>query len=424
MTTKKQVNSRLLSVMFADVQGYTRKAAGQTREDNLRFVEEIRTFVAEYLTKWQGSLVKTMGDGFLATFDSPSNAIQCGLEMQRKLESRNAGVINPDNFIRFRIGINSGEVNLDSNGDIFGDVVNIAARIESFAEPNEVFISEATYLAMNQNEVGAIDLGLQQFKNAAREVRVYKICKSPGLKGRQIPQSATPKPSPTAKFTETVLFKVICGFLIFLLGFGMAFRLLKRRARGPAPQTAPTPDPSGREEPSISGAEHQPPPPDSFAPQPPPLSGPHPPPDAPPHPIPHSPQPPDNQLPFPADFPPTFPSIVPPYDYFCWVHSLPVPLKEKIFRIEKLAGEGKLKEADELVTKIFSQDSPKRKKEIPIAAIVRSAEIKLGAGNTNGARLALLLALKKNKDHGNPVPNLREKLNKEFGHLLQKKSSH
>ncbi|MBF0502617.1 MAG: adenylate/guanylate cyclase domain-containing protein [Candidatus Riflebacteria bacterium] len=172
------MKNQLLSIAFIDVQGYTKRTASQSREDNERFVKEIHEFVAQNLEKYEGKLVKTMGDGFMASFASPTNAIQCGLDMQRKLESRNANVVDPNHYIRFRIGINTGEVGVDERGDLFGDTVNIAARIESFAESNEVFISEATYLAMNRNEFGTIDLGLQNFKNATREIRVYKISKS------------------------------------------------------------------------------------------------------------------------------------------------------------------------------------------------------------------------------------------------------
>ena len=73
--------------------------------------------------------------------------------MQREIDQRNANVLNQDNFIKFRIGISTGEVTIDEHGDVFGDAVNIAARIQKFAEPHDVYISEATYLAMNKSEI-------------------------------------------------------------------------------------------------------------------------------------------------------------------------------------------------------------------------------------------------------------------------------
>jgi len=173
--------------MFVDVQGYTLRTSQATRQENQVFVREVNQFVQDKVKDKGGSLVKTMGDGFLITFESPTDAVACGLRMQEELERRNANILNPGNLIRFRIGISTGEVNIDDSGDVFGDAVNIAARIESFSEPNEVFIAEATYLAMNQAEVKAMDLGPQRFKNVVKEVRVYKILKEgasavPGVK--------------------------------------------------------------------------------------------------------------------------------------------------------------------------------------------------------------------------------------------------
>ncbi len=169
------MQNRLLTIMFLDVQGYTKRTAQATREETTRYVEEIRAFVDTFIAKHQGTLIKTMGDGFLVSFDSPTNAVQCGLEMQKQIRLKNATLPNPTQYTHFRIGINTGEVSIDEKGDLFGDPVNIAARIESFAEAGEVFISESTYLAMNRNEVGAVDLGPQSFKNATREIRIYKV---------------------------------------------------------------------------------------------------------------------------------------------------------------------------------------------------------------------------------------------------------
>ena len=173
--------------MFVDVQGYTLRTSQATRQENQVFVREVNQFVQDKVKDKGGNLVKAMGDGFLITFESPTDAVACGLRMQEELERRNANILNPGNLIRFRIGISTGEVNIDDSGDVFGDAVNIAARIESFSEPNEVFIAEATYLAMNQTEVKAMDLGPQRFKNVVKEVRVYKILKEgasvvPGVK--------------------------------------------------------------------------------------------------------------------------------------------------------------------------------------------------------------------------------------------------
>jgi len=241
------VENRLLTIVFIDVQGFTKRTANSTREETSTFIEEIRAFVTQHLEKCQGRLVKTMGDGFMAAFDSPTNAVQCGCEMQRKLLARNANILNPEHFVRFRIGINTGEVGIDENGDLFGDPVNIAARIEGFAESGEVYISESTFLAMNRNEVGIVDLGPQMFKNATREIRVYKILGE----GDRKPASANTTASPSASVLKAdsanggSIFQrmkgkpwlwAVCGMVVTLL---LVFIGLKIAHRKKAPQQAP-----------------------------------------------------------------------------------------------------------------------------------------------------------------------------------------
>lgn len=182
------MENRLMTIMFLDMQGYTKRSAQQTIDEMKLFHDQMFSFVSEIIDRWNGKMVKSLGDGFLVRFESPTNAVQAGIEIQRKLEARNAQMMNPDSLVRFRVGINTGEVGVDENGDLFGDPVNIASRIQTFADTNDVFISESTFLAMNQNEFGAVDLGAQALKNATREIRIYKVLKngSPGqIKGSQ-----------------------------------------------------------------------------------------------------------------------------------------------------------------------------------------------------------------------------------------------
>ncbi|MGM0600084.1 MAG: adenylate/guanylate cyclase domain-containing protein [Candidatus Rifleibacteriota bacterium] len=172
------MENRLMTIMFLDMQGYTKRSARQTIDEMKIFHDQMFKFVTDIVDKWNGIMVKSMGDGFLVRFESPTNAVQAGIEIQRKLEARNAQMMHPESLVRFRVGINTGEVGVDENGDLFGDPVNIASRIQTYADTNDVFISESTYLAMNQNEFGAVDLGSQELKNATREIRIYKVLKS------------------------------------------------------------------------------------------------------------------------------------------------------------------------------------------------------------------------------------------------------
>ena len=206
------MQNKTLTIMFVDVQGYTSMTAQQTRDEQQLFAKEINAFIEKNVTEKMGKLVKTMGDGFLSTFESPTDAISCGKNMLVQIERRNASIMNENNFISVRIGISTGEVGVDETGDVFGDAVNIAARIQKFAEPNEVFISETTYLAMNKAEIRALDLGPQKFKNVLQEVRVFKILKDdktgPGL---------IKQPKATPWLLILLIFLVMAGIVIIIV---------------------------------------------------------------------------------------------------------------------------------------------------------------------------------------------------------------
>ncbi|MFH1460384.1 MAG: adenylate/guanylate cyclase domain-containing protein [Candidatus Omnitrophota bacterium] len=169
------IKHKTLTIVFADVQGYTSRTGQQTREQNELFQKEIQAFVKKQVQSKDGTLVKTMGDGFLLAFDSPTDAVNCGLQIQKDIAKRNANILDHDKFIRFSIGMYTGEVTVDEHNDVHGDAVNIAARIQSFAKANDVYIGESTYLAMNKSELNAQDLGLKNFKNVVHDVRVYKV---------------------------------------------------------------------------------------------------------------------------------------------------------------------------------------------------------------------------------------------------------
>ncbi|MFZ2960717.1 MAG: adenylate/guanylate cyclase domain-containing protein [Candidatus Ozemobacteraceae bacterium] len=241
------MDNRLATIVFVDMQGYTKRSAQQTIDEMKLFHDEMFGFVKQLVEKYAGILVKTLGDGFLVRFDSPTNAVQCGLEMQRKLESRNANILNPDSIVRFRIGINTGEVGIDETGDLFGDPVNIASRIQSYAEPNEVYISESTYLAMNRNEFGTQDLGPQSFKNATREIRIYKILKrgSPGVTlprpvsaANAVDTASQQVPSHTTSSKKPYLFGALAGAMSISILF-FAWKLLLRPRGSPKPPAPP-----------------------------------------------------------------------------------------------------------------------------------------------------------------------------------------
>ena len=218
------MENRLMTIMFLDMQGYTKRSARQTIDEMKIFHDQMFKFVTDIVDKWNGIMVKSMGDGFLVRFESPTNAVQAGIEVQRKLEARNAQMMHPESLVRFRIGINTGEVGVDENGDLFGDPVNIASRIQTYADTNDVFISESTYLAMNQNEFGAVDLGAQELKNATREIRIYKVLKS------GTPVKPSHGESNWFKQNKKTAVAIIGIFAVLLLAFFVRRAIIKRNA--------------------------------------------------------------------------------------------------------------------------------------------------------------------------------------------------
>jgi class 3 adenylate cyclase len=165
--------SRNLTILLTDIKEFTQKTSQKSRADILTMLEMHKKLVLPVLEKHGGRLVKTIGDAFMMVFDSPTDAVLSGMAVQVALAEYNHGRTGNDR-IDVRIAINVGEVTL-SDDDIFGDPVNITARIEAIAEAGEVYFTEAVYLAMNKQEVPSAEIGMLQLKGLPEKVRVYKV---------------------------------------------------------------------------------------------------------------------------------------------------------------------------------------------------------------------------------------------------------
>src|SRR5436190_7159406 len=165
---------RLTTILAADVVGYSR-LMGEDETGTLALLRQRRREVIEpLLAKYDGRLVKLMGDGVLVEFASVVNAVQCAIELQQGMEARNAALPEPRRM-QLRIGINLGDVIIEGD-DLYGDGVNLAARLEGLAEPGGVCISETAYRHVGQKLPFAYqELGEQQVKNVAQPVRVYRV---------------------------------------------------------------------------------------------------------------------------------------------------------------------------------------------------------------------------------------------------------
>jgi adenylate cyclase len=191
-----RVERRLAAVMAVDVAGYSR-LMGTDEEGTLAALKAIRRELGDpKIKEHRGRIVKTTGDGLLIEFASVVDAVRCAVEVQGEMEERNAGV-SPERRIEFRIGINLGDIIIDE-GDIFGDGVNIAARLEALADPGGICVSRVVRDQVRDKLDFAFgDMGEQQVKNIARPVRVHRVVLGGGLGPSRLLTEAAPQPSLT-----------------------------------------------------------------------------------------------------------------------------------------------------------------------------------------------------------------------------------
>jgi adenylate cyclase len=166
---------KLAAILVADIVGYSRLAG--TDED--RILARLRTLRSDLIdptiSVHHGRIVKRTGDGIIIEFRSVVDAVRCAIEVQTGLVERNAGV-PPERRIEYRVGIHVGDVVEESDGDLMGDSVNIAARLEGIAEPGMICLSEDAYRQVRDKvKEQFADLGERTFKNIARPVRAYSV---------------------------------------------------------------------------------------------------------------------------------------------------------------------------------------------------------------------------------------------------------
>jgi adenylate cyclase len=183
-----RVERRLAAILAADVAGYSR-LMGADEEGTLAALKAIRRELGDpKIAEHRGRIVKTTGDGLLVEFGSVVDAVRCAVEVQRAMADRNAGT-RAEKRIEFRIGIHQGDIIVE-DGDIFGDGVNLAARLEGVAEPGGICVSGRVRAdATGKVDVAFDDLGEQSLKNIARPLRVYRV------RLAEVPAMDTPTPT-------------------------------------------------------------------------------------------------------------------------------------------------------------------------------------------------------------------------------------
>ena len=183
---------KIAAILVADVVGYSR-LAGADEEGTLARLRALRSdLIDPAMATHRGRVVKRTGDGTLIEFRSVVDAVRCAIEVQNGMVERNAGVL-PERRIEFRVGIHLGDVVEEADGDLMGDGVNIAARLEGICEPGGLCLSGAAYEQVRDRvEEIFVDLGQKALKNIARPIQVYGIAWN---KQRRASEPASEKPT-------------------------------------------------------------------------------------------------------------------------------------------------------------------------------------------------------------------------------------
>ena len=206
-----QVERRLTAVLAADIAGYSR-LMGADEEGTLAALKTLRREVVDpNIKEHRGRIVNTTGDGLLSEFASVVDAVRCAVEVQREMAARNAGV-QAERRIEFRIGINLSDIIIDDN-DIFGDGVDIAARLEALAEPGGICVSRMVRDQVRDKLAIAFeDMGEQQVKNIARPVRAYRAVLAENTKRPSIlSDTAAPRRLPDRPSIAVLPFTNVSG---------------------------------------------------------------------------------------------------------------------------------------------------------------------------------------------------------------------
>lgn len=162
-----------LAIVFTDIKGFTERTSRQTLEQNQKLLATHNGLLTPLFKAYGGRIIKTIGDAFLVTFESPTNAVLAGAAIQDRLWAHNRDAA-PDERLDVRIAVNVGEVRLEE-GDVFGEPVNIASRVEGEAEAGEVTFTEAVYLSMNRAEVACEAWRTAELKGLPEPVKLYRV---------------------------------------------------------------------------------------------------------------------------------------------------------------------------------------------------------------------------------------------------------
>ncbi|MGB8965494.1 MAG: adenylate/guanylate cyclase domain-containing protein, partial [Candidatus Cybelea sp.] len=204
---------RLAAILAADISGYSRLMQLDEEGTHARVTRQRRELIEPNLAEHYGKLITYTGDGFLAMFDSPVEAVRFAIVIQQSMVGRNASLPR-DQWILYRIGIHLGDVVVVAPAEVYGDGLNIAVRLEGIASPGDVYVSGGVYEQIKNKLVCAYQsLGDRQVKNITDPVSVYRVLPDPAAL-----RQARKKRWPVALFAALVAVNIaILGGLIYFL---------------------------------------------------------------------------------------------------------------------------------------------------------------------------------------------------------------
>ena len=203
---------KIAAILVADIVGYSR-LAGADEDRILARLRALRSdLIDPTIAVHHGRVVKRTGDGSLIEFRSVVDAVRCAIEVQNGLIERNAG-LPPERRIEFRVGIHLGDVVEEADGDLMGDGVNIAARLEGIAAPGAICLSEDAYRQVSGRlDMAVTDLGPTQLKNIERAIRVYSLQVGVPAQAKPATEAKPPKPQP-----HSALVRLIAGIVALIV---------------------------------------------------------------------------------------------------------------------------------------------------------------------------------------------------------------
>src|ERR1700676_181920 len=222
---------RLAAIVAGDISGYSRLMQIDEEGTHGRVKRIERELIEPSIAEHHGRLVKTTGDGFIAIFDSPVEAVRCGIVIQQNMVGRNAS-LPKHHWIEYRIGVHLGDVIIEAD-DVYGDGVNIASRLEGIAEPGQVFISGGIYEQIKHKVVcGYESLGDRKVKNITDPVRVYRVLPDPAALQE------------TRKRRENILIFLLSLTLLVIAGGALWYLLSQPRKSADQASAPPASEPA------------------------------------------------------------------------------------------------------------------------------------------------------------------------------------